>query len=96
MSTSREGGISEVIGFILILAAITAALSLYLLYMMPAMGRENEIHQMSEAKARFTEYKVNIDTLWTSRQCSTAFGPAISLGAGETGGLLTSSPPSSR
>jgi hypothetical protein len=89
MSTSREGGISEVIGFILILAAITVALSLYLLYMMPAMGRENEIHQMSEAKARFTEYKVDIDTLWTSRQCSTAFGPAISLGAGETGGLLS-------
>jgi len=89
MTTSRrEEGISESIGFVLILAAVIFALSIYLLYMMPAMGRENEIAQMSLVKDSFTEYKVNIDTLWTSRQCTSEFGPAITLGSGETGGIL--------
>ncbi len=84
----REEGISEAIGFVLILAAVTVVLSVYLLYMMPAMGRENEIAQMSDVKDSLTEFKLNIDTLWTSRQCTTDFGPALTLGSGETGGIL--------
>jgi len=89
MTTShREEGISEAIGFVLILAAVIFALSIYLLYMMPAMGRENEIVQMNAVKDSLTEYKLNIDTLWTSRQCTTDFGPALTLGSGETGGIL--------
>ena len=83
MTTSRrEEGISEAIGFILILAVVTIALSVFLLYMLPAMGRENEIDQMSAVKEQLTEYKLNIDTLWTSRQSTTAFGPALTLGSG--------------
>ena len=84
----REGGLSEAVGFILILAAVTIVLSVYLLYMMPAMGRENEIAQMSAVKDSLTEYKLNIDTLWTSRECTTDFGPALTLGSGQTGGIL--------
>ena len=87
-SSHREDGISEAIGFVLILAAVIIALSVYLLYMMPAMGRENEISQMSAAKDSLTEYKLNIDTLWTSRRCTSDFGPALTIGSGETGGIL--------
>jgi hypothetical protein len=85
---ARREGISEVIGFLMILAAVIFVLSLYLLYLMPAMGREAEIAQMAGVKESFAGYKMNIDTLWTSRQCTTDFGPALTLGSGETGGLL--------
>ncbi|HVP25016.1 MAG TPA: hypothetical protein VMS81_03455, partial [Methanomicrobiales archaeon] len=85
---ARREGVSEAIGFVLILAAVMISLTVYLLYMMPAMGRENEIAQMSAVKDSLTEYKLNIDTLWTSRQCTTDFGPALTLGSGETGGIL--------
>ncbi|HTY52135.1 MAG TPA: hypothetical protein VMB35_02965, partial [Methanomicrobiales archaeon] len=84
----RRDGISESVGFILILAAVIIALSIYLLYLMPAMGRETEISQMGSVKESLTEFKLNIDTLWTSRQCTTEFGPALSLGSGETGGIM--------
>jgi hypothetical protein len=89
MTTSRrDEGLSEAVGFILIIAFVVLALTVYLLYMLPAMGRENEIGQMSDVKDSFTQYKLNIDTLWTSRQCTTDFGPALTLGSGETGGIL--------
>lgn len=84
----RDEGLSEAVGFILIIAVVIIALSVYLLYMLPAMGRENEIGQMSGVKDSFTQYKLDIDTLWTSRQCTTDFGPALTLGSGETGGIL--------
>jgi hypothetical protein len=85
----RDEGLSEAVGFILILAVIIMTISIYLLYLMPAIGRENEIAQMAQVKERFTEYKQNIDTLWTSRQCQSEFGPALSLGSGDTTGILS-------
>jgi hypothetical protein len=88
--SGRKGrAISEAVGFILILAAVIVALSLYLVYLMPAMGREGEIATMNEVKERLAEYKIDIDTLWTSRQCSTAYGPAISMGSRNSGGILS-------
>jgi hypothetical protein len=86
---ARREGISEVIGFLLILAVVIASISIYLLYVMPAMGREAEIAQMSDVKEAFTEYKLNVDTLWTSRQCQSDFGPALAIGSGEKAGLLS-------
>jgi hypothetical protein len=86
---SRGEGISEVIGFLLILAVVITSISIYLLYVMPAMGREAEIAKMNEVKEAFTEYKLNIDTLWTSRQCTSDFGPALSIGSGEKAGILS-------
>jgi hypothetical protein len=85
----EKRGISEAIGFILILAVVVATISLYIIYLMPAMGRENEIAQMTSVKERFTEFKLNIDSLWTSRQCTSEYGPALSLGSGETTGILS-------
>ena len=86
---ARGEGISEVIGFLLILAVIIASVSLYFVFLMPAMGREEEIARMSDVKEAFTEYKLNIDTLWTSRQCTSDFGPALSIGSGEKAGILS-------
>jgi hypothetical protein len=88
-SHNRGEGLSEAIGFILIIAVIVATISLYLVYLMPAMGRENEIAQMRSVKERFTEYKLNIDALWTSRKCTSEYGPALSLGSGTETGILS-------
>jgi hypothetical protein len=88
LPSSRGRGLSEAVGFILILAVVVVVVSLYLMYLMPAMGRENEITQMASVKERFAEFKLNIDALWTSRRCTSEYGPAISLGSGEATGIL--------
>ena len=86
---SRGKGISEAVGFLLILAVLIVTLSIYLMYLLPAMGRESEISQMSTVKERFTEYKLNIDSLWTNNQCTTTFGPALTLGSGTDTGIMS-------
>jgi hypothetical protein len=82
----RERGLSEIIGFILILAAIVIAFALYATYGVPAVGREGEIGHMNDVRDRFVEYKVNLDSLWSNRQCGTAIGTSFTLG---TGGAAT-------
>ena len=90
MASRNHGeGLSEAVGFLLILAILMVTLTLYLTYLVPAMGRENEISQMAGVKERFTEYKLDIDSLWTGSQCTTAYGPALSLGGGTDTGMLS-------
>jgi len=85
----KERGLSEIIGFILILAAIVIAFALYATFGIPAVGREGEIAHMNEVRDRFVEYKVNLDALWANRQCGTAIGTSFTLGTG--GGATTGS-----
>lgn len=85
----RERGLSEIVGFILILATIVVAMSLYITFGIPAQGREVEIRHMEQVKDRFVEYKINLDSLWTNRQCGTAIGTSFDLGTG--GGATTGS-----
>jgi len=63
-SRARDDALSEVVGFVLILGVIVLALSLYQLYGVPAVGRENEILHMSAVKDRFIDYKISLDSLW--------------------------------
>ncbi|HOI13923.1 MAG TPA: hypothetical protein PLG75_08695 [Methanoculleus sp.] len=63
-SRARDDALSEVVGFVLILGVIVVALSLYQLYGVPAVGRENEILHMSAVKDRFIDYKISLDSLW--------------------------------
>jgi hypothetical protein len=60
----REDALSEVIGFILLLAIITAAFALWMVYVVPVNGREAEITQMNSVKDQFTNYKISLDSLW--------------------------------
>ena len=89
LSSRRERGLSEIVGFILILATIVIAVALYLTFGIPAQGREGEIQHMEQVKDRFVELKINIDSLWSNRQCGTAIGTSFSLGTG--GGATTGS-----
>jgi hypothetical protein len=80
--TCHERALSEVIGFVLILGIITAAFSLYLVYGVPAQGRESEILHMNDIKDQFVSYKIGVDSLWTNQQKNIAMSTSFPLGTG--------------
>ena len=57
MPRCRDDGLSEVVGFVLLLGLIVVVFSLYVTYAVPAESREIEIQHMNEVKTRFTAYK---------------------------------------
>ncbi|WP_440949443.1 hypothetical protein [Methanosphaerula subterraneus] len=59
-----DEALSEVVGFVLILALVMAAISLYITYVLPAQGREDEIQKMGDVRDWFVNYKTQVDTLW--------------------------------
>jgi hypothetical protein len=59
-----EEALSEIVGFVLILALVVVASTLYLMYVVPAEGREDEITHMNHVKDRFVSYKESLDALW--------------------------------
>ena len=65
---NREAGLSEVVGFVLIIALLMAVFSLYLTYGVPAQGRENEILHMGVVKDQFIAYKIGLDSLSTNNK----------------------------
>lgn len=58
----NEDAISEVIGFILILGVIAVILSLYMVYVIPDQGREDEVIHMNEIRDEFDHYKMDVDS----------------------------------
>jgi len=84
----HDDGLSEVVGFVLVLAVIVVALSLYQVYGVPAAGRENEIAHMNQVKDRFVDYKISLDSLWVNDRSGVLLSTAFDLGTGApaTGG----------
>ncbi len=76
----NEQALTEVIGFVLILGIVTAALSLYMIYSVPAQGRENEILHMNTVKDEFSLYKFSLDALWSNNQVTNAVTSTFDLG----------------
>jgi hypothetical protein len=60
----KEYALSEVVGFVLLLGVLVAAMALWMMYIVPIDGRESEISQMNNVKDRFTDYKISLDSLW--------------------------------
>ncbi len=86
MGRDRGGdGISEVVGFVIILAVVMAGLSLYLTYAVPALGREGEINVMDGVRTWFVDYKTDVDQLWLNSPAvpnnSTSYVPSTSYGS---------------
>lgn len=79
-SRRREDALSEVIGFILILALIAVLASLYLTYVVPAQGREAEIRHMAGINDQFLGYKTGIDSLWINDQKNVPISRTFTLG----------------
>lgn len=88
----NEIALSEVIGFVLLLALIVAAFSLWMVYVVPINGREDEINQMNDVKDRFTDYKISLDSLWTNNLSGVTLSTSFNLGTGggstQAGGLF--------
>jgi hypothetical protein len=84
----RDDGLSEVVGFVLLLGVIVVALSLYQVYGVPAAGREAEIQHMNAVKDRFVDYKIALDSLWVNNRSGVLLSTAFDLGTGApaTGG----------
>ena len=84
----HDDALSEVVGFVLLLAVIVVALSLYQVYGVPAAGRENEIAHMNHVKDRFVDYKISLDSLWVNDRSGVLLSTAFDLGTGApaTGG----------
>ena len=80
--SSRDDALSEVVGFVLLLALIVVALSLYQVYGVPAAGRENEIAHMNQVKDRFVDYKIALDSLWINDREGVLISTAFDLGTG--------------
>jgi hypothetical protein len=59
-----EDALSEIVGFVLVLAMVVVASTLYLMYVVPAEGREDEITHMNKVQDRFVSYKTSVDGLW--------------------------------
>ncbi len=76
----RDYGLSEVMGFVLILGLITAAFSVYLVYGVPAQGRENEILQMGVVNDQFSMFKTSLDSLFTNNLMGTTISNSFTLG----------------
>lgn len=78
--THRESGLSEVIGFVLIIGLLVVIASLYLTYGVPAQGRENEILHMNVVKDQFVSYKISLDSLFTNNKVGTTVSNSFNLG----------------
>ncbi|HDS62855.1 MAG TPA: hypothetical protein ENN52_01730 [Methanofollis liminatans] len=89
----NEEGLSEVVGFVLLLGVLVMALSVYQIYAVPAQGRANEIEHMNMVKDRFVDYKIALDSLWVNKNnvtgvtLSTAFDLGTGSAATQGGGL---------
>ena len=95
----REVALSEVVGFVLLLGVIVAAMALWMMYVVPAEGREDEIAQMNDVKDRFTDYKITLDSLWINSlnrsvasmagvTTSTSFNLGTGGGSTQAGGMF--------
>jgi hypothetical protein len=88
---NHEQGLSEVVGFVLILGVLVLVFSLYLTYGVPAQGRENEILHMNEVKDQFVTYKISLDSLFNNNKVGTAVSNSFTLGTagGYTQGTIS-------
>ncbi len=98
----NEDALSEIVGFVLILALVVVASTLYLMYVVPAEGREDEITHMNQVQDRFISYKTSVDGLWMRSladlsvpgtrgvSLSTSFDLGTGGGNTQSGGLFLS------
>ncbi len=82
-----DDGLSEMIGFVIIFGIIIILFSNYVLYGIPAQGRDNEIAHMNDVKDQFVDYKVGLDALFNNNKVGTTISNSFALG---TGGSYTS------
>jgi len=63
----------------LIIAIIVILGSLYMTYVVPSQVRDAEIQHMLIVEKFFTDFKMNIDSLWYNNQEGVSFNQQLSL-----------------
>lgn len=81
----REQGLSEVIGFLMIIALLGMLFSMYLLYVVPLQGRDSEISHMDQVKEQFSGIIMDINALIVNEKLNYPLQREISLGSGQGG-----------
>ena len=77
-----DEGLSEVIGFILLIGLLVVFLVMYQTYTVPVLGRDNEISHMNDIKDTFAAYKISHDSLWVNSREGTTLSTTLDLGTG--------------
>jgi|GEM_PF-1830163 len=76
----REQALSEVIGFLMIVALLTIVFSMYLLYVVPIQGRDAEISHMKYITQEFIGLKADIDGLIINNKINLPIARSFELG----------------
>jgi len=79
---ASDDGLSEVIGFVIIFGIIVILFSNYMLYGIPAQGRDSEIAHMNDVKDQFVDYKVGLDSIFNNNKIGTTISNSFTLGTG--------------
>ncbi len=77
-----DEGLSEVIGFILLIGILVVVLAMYQTYTVPVQGRDNEISHMNDIKDTFAAYKISQDSLWINSREGTTLSTTLDMGTG--------------
>ncbi|KAF1077994.1 hypothetical protein [Methanogenium sp. MK-MG] len=77
-----DEGLSEVIGFILLIGLLVVFLAMYQTYTVPVQGRDIEISHMNDIKDTFAAYKISQDSLWVNSREGTTLSTTLDLGTG--------------
>jgi hypothetical protein len=76
----RELGLSEVIGFLMIVSLLGILFSMYLLYVVPIQGRDAEISHMKYITQEFIGLKADIDGLIINNKINMPIARSFELG----------------
>ncbi|MDD1730017.1 MAG: hypothetical protein LUQ50_13230, partial [Methanospirillum sp.] len=77
---TKERGLSEVIGFLMIVALLTILFSMYLLYVVPIQGRDAEISHLKYITQEFIGLKADIDGLIINNKINLPIARSFELG----------------
>jgi hypothetical protein len=76
----KERALSEVIGFLMIVALLTILFSMYLIYVVPIQGRDAEISHMKYITQEFIGLKADIDGLIINNKINMPIARSFELG----------------
>jgi hypothetical protein len=76
----KEPGLSEVIGFLMIVALLGILFSMYLLYVVPIQGKDAEIAHMKYVSQQFIDLKSDIDSLIINERVNVPIARSFELG----------------
>lgn len=76
----RDAGVSEVISFVMILAMLIAAFTVWALYAIPAGGEQMEDVHTANIQMEFSAFKSGVENVWIAKSTGVVRESVFSLG----------------